>query len=407
MLVGCVLVPGFVWVCEIWRHPDLKGQPVAVVGDPTGRRVVIDCSPEARAAGVRAGLGLREAQAICPGLTVLPADHPHYADKFSALLDALEAVSPVVEPAEPGCAFVAADGLDSLYGGLQGLAQRLLRAAGNFPAAVGIGPGRLIARLAAGTCRPGEFRVVTEAGIPDLLARVPVGLLPVSGEARLRLGLFGIERVGELMGFSRADLAAQFGPAGDRLSELLRGIDRIPLRPRSRPPTVAEAADFVEPLLTADAVRLVLGQLLRRALARPELRGRVVARAWVRLRPERGPVLERRVVFKTPSARADLLREPLARAIGALLEGSGGARDGAVGAVITGIELKVEAAAGEPVRQAGFWPGLGGRWEWLRGVVGELRARYGCPNLGFVREVDPWSRLPERRFALVEADFAF
>jgi hypothetical protein len=40
-------------------------------------------------------------------------------------------------------------------------------------------------------------------------------------------------------------------------------------------------------------------------------------------------------------------------------------------------------------------------------VVGQLRARYGRPNLGFIREVDPWSRLPERRFALVEADFAF
>lgn len=406
MLVGCVLVPDFIWVCEARRHPNLAGRPVAVIGDPAGRRVVIGCSPAARAAGVRAGLGLREAQAVCPGLTVLPADYPYYADEFSALLDALEAVSPVVEPAEPGCAYAAADGLDGLYGGPEGLARALLRAAGDFPAAVGVGPGRLVARLAAGTCRSGEFRVVAEPEIPDLLGRAPVGLLPTSAEARRRLGLFGIKRAGELLAFSRADLAVQFGREGDRLYELLRGLDRVPLRPRFRPPAVAEAVDLIEPVPTVDGLRLVLGQLLRRALGRPELRGRAVGRAWVRLRPEPGPVLERRVVFKTPSAQADRLEGPLVRALEALLEGSG-ARDGAVGTVITGIELKVEAAAGERGRQAGFWPALGGRWEWLRGVVGQLRARYGRPNLGFIREVDPWSRLPERRFALVEADFAF
>jgi DNA polymerase-4/protein ImuB len=404
VLVGCVLVLDFIWVCEARRHPDLVGRPVAVVGDPAGRRVVIDCSPAARAGGVRAGMGLREAQAVCPGLMALPADHPYYTDQFSALLGDLEAVSPAVEPAEPGCAYATADGL---YGGPEGLARVLLGAVGDFPAAVGVGPGRLIARLAAGTCQPGEFRVVAEAEIPDLLGRAPVGLLPISDEARRRLGLFGIKRAGELMAFSRADLAAQLGPEGDRLYELLRGLDRVPLRPRFRPPAVAEAVDLIEPVPTVDGLRLAVGQLLRRALGRPELRGRAVGRAWVRLQAESGPVLERRVVFKTPSAQADRLEGPLVRALEALLGGSGGARDGTVGTVITGIALKVEAAAGEPVRQAGFWPAFGGRWEWLRGVVGQLRARYGRPNLGFIREVDPWSRLPERRFALVEADFAF
>ena len=40
MLVGCVLVPDFIWVCEARRRPDLVGRPAAVVGDPAGRRVV-------------------------------------------------------------------------------------------------------------------------------------------------------------------------------------------------------------------------------------------------------------------------------------------------------------------------------------------------------------------------------
>ncbi len=393
MGVGCVLVPGFVWACEARRHPGLAGRPVAVVGDPAGRRVVVDASPEARAGGVRAGLGLREAQAVCPGLTALPADHPYYDGEFSALLGALEAVSPVVEPAELGCAYVAADGPPA------DLARRLLRAAGDYPAAVGVGPGRLIARLAAAACRPGDFRVVAPAEIVQVLGRTPVGLLPVSAEARRRLGLLGIAKAGELLAFGRADLVAQFGWEGDRLYDLLRGVDPVPLRPRPRPVVVAEAADFFEPLVTVDAVRLVLCRLLRRALGRPELRGRTVGRAWVRLRPDRGPLLERRLVFKTPSARAELLEPGLVRALEALR------REG--GVAVAGIELKLEAAAGEPARQARLWPGPGGRWEGLKGVVGQLKARYGRPNLGFVREVDPWSRLPERRFALVEADFAF
>lgn len=405
MLVGCVLVRNFRWVCEARRNPGLNGRPVTLVGDPAGRRVVVDASPEARAGGVRVGMGLREAQAVCPGLTALPADHPYYEEEFSALLGALEAVSPVVEPAEPGCAYVAADGLVNLYGGLAGLARRLRRAAGDYPAAVGIGPGRLIARLAAAACRPGDFRVVTPAEIVQVLGRTPVGLLPISAEARRRLGLLGIAKAGELLAFGRADLIAQFGREGDRLYDLLRGVDPVPLKPRPRPPAVTEAADFFEPLITFDAVRLVLCRLLRRALGRPELRGRAIVRAWLRLRPDRGPVLERRLVFKTPSARAESLEPGLVRALEALLAGPN--RRGAGGVAVAGIGLKLEAAAGEPARQVRFWPGLGGRWEWLKGVAEQLKARYGRPNLGFIREVDPWSRLPERRFALVEVDFAF
>jgi len=70
-----VLVPNFRRVCEARRNPGLNGRPVAVVGNPVGRRVVVDISPESRAGGVRVGIGLREAQAIGPGLTVLPANH--------------------------------------------------------------------------------------------------------------------------------------------------------------------------------------------------------------------------------------------------------------------------------------------------------------------------------------------
>ena len=113
---ACCWIPLFPLRCETARQPELASLPVALVGPDDARRVW-QLSPLARHAGVKPGMTVSQAIGLCPALKLCEPDPVHYDAQFSRLLAALGQVSPVIEPAELGRAFVGTDGLEGLYGG--------------------------------------------------------------------------------------------------------------------------------------------------------------------------------------------------------------------------------------------------------------------------------------------------
>src|SRR4051794_23513261 len=116
-LVACTWMPRFEVQVERWRCPELAEAPLALL---TADRnpVVAACSHEAEAAGLRAGMPLREVMATAPEAALRTADPCGYAEVFSMTLSALEGVSPLIEPGEPGLAFLGLEGLagpDRIY----------------------------------------------------------------------------------------------------------------------------------------------------------------------------------------------------------------------------------------------------------------------------------------------------
>src|SRR5947207_10654752 len=80
-LIGCVRLPRFAVQVERWRFPELAAVPLALIGRPSSRRsdpaatvVVVACSREAEAEGLRIGMPLREARAAAPDVTLREAD---------------------------------------------------------------------------------------------------------------------------------------------------------------------------------------------------------------------------------------------------------------------------------------------------------------------------------------------
>src|SRR6187549_1595993 len=80
------------------RDPSLKGRPVVVGGGPGDRGVVASASYEARGFGVRAGMPLRRAAALCPKAVFLDGDHADYAAASAEVFAILREFSPRVEP---------------------------------------------------------------------------------------------------------------------------------------------------------------------------------------------------------------------------------------------------------------------------------------------------------------------
>ena len=405
--VGCLVVPRFPLACELVDRPELWGRPV-VAAHPDAP-VVWSASPAASAEGVEEGQRLSEAMGRCSSLVVLDARLARYEARDAAILDALEAMVPGVEPAGLGMAYVDLAGLvrcyrspNALHAALLGCAPRELRPR------LGVGPTKFVARLAAlraprDVGAPGDVRVdvrvVDEVDVTAFVAPVPVTALPVDAEVIRRLRLVGIATVGELAALPRHALVAQFGAEGTRLAALLDGAAE-PVRPRPREERLGERLAFPEPLTSREALLAAAAQVLRRVLRHPRRRGRVARQLVVRAETEQGKRWESTVTLR--HARDD--REGVWLALAPTLERA--ALPGPVSEL--SVELRGLRASrgwqGELLPKESAQGASAERRERIEEGLRQVRARYGRSLVGRMVPIEPWSRIPERRWALVELE---
>ncbi len=147
---ACVWLPLFPLHCEEARRDGLAACPTALLSPDVSRRVW-QVSRLARHAGVKPGMTVSQAIGLCPTLRLCEPDPVHYDERFARLLAALNEVSPVVEPAELGLAYVGGDGLEGIYGAPARIVEAIM--CGTRNAERGTEPGSSL----------GQFRVPTSA----------------------------------------------------------------------------------------------------------------------------------------------------------------------------------------------------------------------------------------------------
>src|SRR6059036_1238061 len=172
---ACCWIPLFALRCEEGRRPELASQPAALLAPDIARRLW-QVSPLGRHAGVKPGMTVSQAIGLCPSLRLCEPDPVYYDEQFARLLAALSQVSPVIEPAELGRAYVGTDGLEGLYGAPEkiveaikcgvrsaecGIVEESPLAHSALPTPhsalrVGWGKGKFVSWVAATRARPGE-----------------------------------------------------------------------------------------------------------------------------------------------------------------------------------------------------------------------------------------------------------
>jgi nucleotidyltransferase/DNA polymerase involved in DNA repair len=389
MTLACVLLPRFQIQVELSSRPALRGRPVIITTSEGGKRVVLDASVEAEQA--TAGMPLQEAIARCPDAVLVEPDHTRYHTAFEAVLDGLNRCSPVVEGERLGLAYVGLDGLEGLYGGEEPLIQALFEAIPpGLHTKVGVAGAKFPAYLAALSAGPDRYLRVPP-DVASFLARFPVDVLPLSWEAIERLRSFGLVTLGDVAALPLGPLQAQFGPEGKRAWELARGVDRRHLTPRSQEEQVAEALTFPTPVVMLEPVLLAVETLLGRAFARPQMRGRYARAAVLRAGVFRGAPFVKRVSFRQAVGGREQAFAVI-KSVLASVRFPGPLED---------VSLTLRGLTGEPGMQASLFREVRSRQQ-LGESMKQLEARLGeRPPVYRVREVEPWSRIPERRRALV------
>jgi DNA polymerase-4 len=248
------------------RHPELAGTPVVIGGhgDPTERGVVSTASYEARRYGLRSGMPLRTAFRLCPNAVYLPIDFDTYAEVSARIKSILREFSAVCEDSGLDEAFLdATDRKEPSEDIGRAIKQRVKTATG-LTCSVGIGPNKLLAKLASDMEKPDGLTVLTEADIEPRVWPLPVReLLGVGPRTAARLAALGVATIGALAAIPLSELQLHFGDAHGRyLHDAARGIDESPLITAWEPRSIGRQVTFQTDISDRRALTKALNNLV-------------------------------------------------------------------------------------------------------------------------------------------------
>ena len=391
MSVACVLISHLLVKIELLRQPTLKGKTVLIVEQSGTRKTVIDRSPSVNE--IEVGMPLEKALSLRPDAALIEADMPLYRERWNSVLDSLEQRSPVVEDVGLGLAYVDLRGLEKLYGGEAGIIKAVLDAVSQiYRPQVGVARGKFPAYVAALQAESlGAMRAPEDAAA--FLAKMPIMHLPTSWKIKERLLDFGLDFMGSIARLPFNTMQGEFGKEGARLWQLANGLDDTPLMSRQHEETFVREVAFATPTVSLPAILVVLESLLTRAFT-GALRGRFARVALLEGRADNGSTWSKRIGFREPVGSCDQAMFVLRSRLDNL----------ALPGPLETLSLTLSGINGEAGRQESLFPEVR-HLARLDDSIRELRFRLGHqPPIYRVREVEPWSRIPERRRALVAYD---
>ncbi len=249
---------------EVLKAPGLAGRPV-VVGGAGSRGVVMSASYEARAFGIRNAMPAVRARRLCPDAVFLPPDFESYKAHSNRFREVLLAVTPLVEPISLDEAFLDVSGAFLLFGEPDAIAARIRREVLDevgVSCSVGVGPSKLVAKLASKQAKPDGLVIVRRDEVRGFLDPLPVRALWGIGEKTADvLARLGVRTVGDLSRTPPAVLGHLLGEQYARdLHDLAEGIDERGVVAYEAPKSVSHEETFDTDL---DAEE----DLLREALA--------------------------------------------------------------------------------------------------------------------------------------------
>jgi len=265
--------------------PRLRGRPVIVGGG-----VVMAASYEARAHGIRGGMGGGRARRLCPHAIVVPPRFAAYSEASRAVFDVFEETAPVVQGVGMEEAFLDVRGLGPESGSPAEIAARLrreVRERVGLPITVGVARTRLLAKLASRQGKPDGLLVVPPDGERAFLHPLPVEQLWGIGAATAaRLHARGLTTAGEAARLTEAGLIAILGKASGRhVYALVNNLDPAPVQPRRRRGSFGAQRALGRPRPRSPAeLDEVLAGLADRITRRMEASGRVGRTVTLRLR---------------------------------------------------------------------------------------------------------------------------
>ena len=246
-------------------HPEWKGKPVIVGGQPGSRGVVSTCSYEARAYGVRSAMPINQAYRLCPqGIYLLP-DLPKYQEVSQQVFTILQRYSPIIETISIDEAFLDVSASHLLFGSSSQIASMIKEDVARelgLSISVGIAANKFLAKLATNLSKPDGLLEMGEEQIRDILPRLPVTeIWGIGSKTALRLKRVGIITIADLLASPRSQLEGILGSNTDFYIRLCKGQDTRPVEVESKRQSLGNEITFPQDLADQEEIQQVLLEL--------------------------------------------------------------------------------------------------------------------------------------------------
>jgi DNA polymerase IV len=249
---------------ELRRRPELGGLPVIVAGSGP-RAVVTTASYEARKFGVGSAIPASRARRLCPQGVFLTPDFAYYREASRQVMAIVRAHVDTVEVIGLDEAYLELTGVENPVGAMRAMRAEIESETG-LSSSVGIGPSKLVAKVASDAEKPRGFVVLSRAAACERFAGSPCGLVPGIGpKTAERLGGLGIRTLAELAAASPELLGARFGARfGAELQRRARFEDNSPVTEERKVVSESRETTFDRDISTLPALESVLDELVAR-----------------------------------------------------------------------------------------------------------------------------------------------
>ena len=228
-------------------NPDIADRPVIIGG---GKRGVVSAACYiARTYGVRSAMPMFKALELCPSAAVIRPDMAKYVRVGREVRQAMQALTPLVEPLSIDEAFLDLAGTARLHGMIPAkvlarFAREVERTIG-ITVSVGLSCNKFLAKVASDLDKPRGFATLDQDDARTMLADKPVSFIFGVGPAtQQRLAQRGFRSIADLQRADEIELMKLFPSDGRRLWRLARGIDDRKVVPDRGAKTISSETTF-------------------------------------------------------------------------------------------------------------------------------------------------------------------
>ena len=258
--------------CEENANPSLKGKPVVICvysGRTEDSGAVSTANYQARKYGVKAGIPIARAKKLLESVDAafVPMNHPYYEQVSNRIMEILRNQADIFEQTSIDEAFLDVSVTDGFSFDLARETaleiKKQLRTRELVTASIGIGPNKVIAKMASDQTKPDGLTVVTPQDVPTFLASLPVGRIPgVGKKAEEKLIQLNVSTVTDLSELSASKLVEMFGRSvGAYLYRAAKGEDDEPVKERAQPTQFSRIATLKQNTRSPEDTYSLLSEL--------------------------------------------------------------------------------------------------------------------------------------------------
>ncbi len=321
-------------------NPGLKNEPV-LVGGAGPRGVVAAASYEARKYGARSAMPMRRALQLCPNATVIRPRIARYQQVSAIIFSIFREVTPIVEGLSLDEAFLDISDRVPTHGQPLQIAMRIKKrilADTGLTASVGIGPNKLVAKIASDLEKPDGLCEVRPEDVGQVLDPLPIeALFGIGPKTAARLHQAGVKKFRDLRTADDASLVPVFGRYTQRMRDRAAGIDQRPVGEDAQDKSVSAEETFDQDIGDRKKLHHYLMHMTERISKKIQRKGWVASQLNIKVRLPDFTTLNRQKSVHPPANGCRELQLIAAELLGDWLDAHPGAELRLLGVGVSGL----------------------------------------------------------------------